>query len=263
MERAARVCTTCKARKKGCDKTRPSCGYCTQRGLTCVYDDPIVETEGRRNLAGRNVLWAISPSLSSSSFANTSSLTYSPKSIEGFLRHEVSEVFRITHRTFSEVCDQYFWNFHRWLPVVSQDLLVEATAKHGEQCPPADLSLLIMAMFLVTLDPSDLSKTHIIPPQTLYLEFRISLTRVQSALTASTRLVQAGLLLAAYEYASGRPHAAYVSIGICVRMATILGIDTCHRTAKGDSSGIPSTLKSLEIQNIYWAMIMLERFVRT
>ncbi|KAJ5113155.1 hypothetical protein N7456_001689 [Penicillium angulare] len=118
-----------------------------------------------------------------------------------------------------------------------------------------------MAMYLVTLDPSDLSKTYIIAPQTLYLEFRISFTRVQTTLTASTRLIQAGLLLAAYEYASGRPHAAYVSIGTCVRMASILGIDTYDRAPGGSSNGTTSTLKSLEIQNIYWAMIMLERLV--
>ena len=37
---APHVCSTCKLRKKGCDKQLPSCGYCTKRKLGCRYDDP-------------------------------------------------------------------------------------------------------------------------------------------------------------------------------------------------------------------------------
>ena len=30
---------TCRVRKKGCDKQLPKCGYCSRRGLDCVYHD--------------------------------------------------------------------------------------------------------------------------------------------------------------------------------------------------------------------------------
>jgi Fungal Zn(2)-Cys(6) binuclear cluster domain len=37
---AKQVCSTCKTRKKGCDKQLPSCGYCSKRNLRCIYDEP-------------------------------------------------------------------------------------------------------------------------------------------------------------------------------------------------------------------------------
>ncbi|KAJ5526356.1 hypothetical protein N7494_013006 [Penicillium frequentans] len=130
-----------------------------------------------------------------------------------------------------------------------------------DKCPPADFSLLVLAMYLVTLDPSDDSRKQITPPQTLYLDLRMSFTRVQILITASTRLIQTGLLLAAYDYACGRPHAAYISIGTCVRMASILGIDRYNRLSE-PMNGNPATgIRTLETQNMYWAMIMLERLV--
>jgi len=89
---------------------------------------------------------------------------------------------------------------------------------------------------------------------------RMSFTRVQTALTASTRLIQTGLLLTAYEYACGRPHAAYISIGTCVRMASILGIDKYNRPNETFNGDTATGIGSLEVQNIYWAMIMLERY---
>lgn len=257
MGRAPRVCAICKSRKKGCDKVRPRCGYCTQRGLICLYEDT-APPEIRCGLLGSNELWSTSP-FPSNTFQSLN-LSYPPMTIENTLRHEVSKIFKTTERAFSEVCDQYFRSFHRWLPVVSYDLLMENTTMYVDKCPPADFSLLVLAMYLVTLDPSDDSRTQITPPQTLYLDLRMSFMRVQILITASTRLIQTGLLLAAYDYACGRPHAAYISIGTCVRMASILGIDRYNRLNE-PMNGNPATgIRPLETQNMYWAMIMLERY---
>jgi hypothetical protein len=258
MERAPRVCAICKFRKKGCDKALPRCEYCTQRGLVCIYEDP-APPDYRRGLVGSNAPWSTSPSHPSSPFQN-SNLSYPPMTVEDTLHHEVSKVFRITERAFWEVCEQYFGSFHRWLPVVSYDLLVKNTTQCIDKCPPADFSLLVLAIYLVTLDPSDDNRTQIIPPQTLYLELRMSFTRVQTVTSASTRLIQTGILLAAYEYACGRPHAAYISIGTCVRMASILGIDQYSRPNQRLNGDIATDVESLEVRNLYWAMIMLERY---
>lgn len=257
MERAQRVCAVCKSRKKGCDKVLPRCGYCTQRGLICVYEDPAPPEIGC-DLLGRNELWSTSP-FPSNTFQSWT-LSYPPMTIENTLRHEVSKISKITERAFSEVCDQYFRSFHRWLPVVSYDLLVKETTMYDDKCPPADFSLLVLAINLVTLDPPDDNRRQIIPPQALYLDLRMTFTRVQIVTTASTRLIQTGLLLAAYEYACGRPHAAYISIGTCVRMASILGIDRYNRLNEPVNKKPATGIGSLETQNMYWAMIMLERY---
>ncbi|KAJ5703056.1 hypothetical protein N7488_010604 [Penicillium malachiteum] len=117
-------------------------------------------------------------------------------------------------------------------------------------------------MVLVTLDPQapDDNTTSRIAPQTLYVELKMSFARVQAQFTASTRLIQTALLITAYEYACGKPHAAYISAGISARMASVLGINQYEPNLdEMNSSDVGLRLKVAEAQNVYWGIIMLER----
>ena len=260
MERALRVCATCKARKKGCDKALPRCGYCTQRHLVCVYEDAPVEPH---RTPGGDSPWAMGNAGGSplSNMFLHSLPSRTQMTIECALHIQVSHVLDLSKLPFSEVCDRYFRSFHLWLPVVSQELLHDGATPQPDKYPPADYSLLVLALYLVTLDPSDDISTQILSPQSLYLEIRMLFTQVQAIVNASTRLVQTGLLLAAYEYACGKPHAAYISIGTCSRIASVAGIDTpTARNGRSDRQ-FPPTLKSLEDRNIWWGMTVLERCV--
>ena len=257
MERAPRVCATCKARKKGCDKALPICGYCAQRGLTCLYEEASV-AEGRA-VAGGISLWTNNQMPPVSLLDSRSA--HSHFTLHEALHQQLCDLFQITQCGFPEVCRRYFQSFHRWLPIVSEDLLANMVLTFRDSHPPADMSVLIMAMFLVTMNPSNDSVADSIPPYTLYLELRMSIARAQAKVTASSHLLQTGILLAAYEYACGKPHDAYISIGTCVRMSSILGIDKPDLPTRGDCNDPTLRLMSLERQNIYWGMIMLERLV--
>ncbi|KAJ6014163.1 hypothetical protein N7540_008754 [Penicillium herquei] len=265
MEHASRVCAICKTRKKGCDKALPSCAYCTKRGLVCLYEDPGPTAERRSSLMS-NTLWTTGLSPDLSTFQSTK-FSRPSVTIEESLHCDVCDVFRITERTFSEVCDQYFRSFHWWLPIISQDLLMDITTTFVEKYPPADFSLLILAMILVTLDPQDPDHSRtlmpVIAPQTLYVELKMSFARVQAQFTASPRLIQATLLITAYEYACGKSHAAYISVGISARMASLLGISKHDHPILNEkiSSNVSLRLKATEKQNIYWGIVMLERSV--
>ncbi|KAJ5729498.1 uncharacterized protein N7483_004006 [Penicillium malachiteum] len=119
-------------------------------------------------------------------------------------------------------------------------------------------------MLLVTLDPQDPddNTTPMIAPKTLYLELRMSFARVQAQFTASSRLIQAALLITAYEYACGKPHAAYISVGLSARMASVLGINQPNLNERSSSDvSLRLRLRATEEQNIYWGIIMLERSV--
>ncbi|KAJ5732208.1 hypothetical protein N7493_003689 [Penicillium malachiteum] len=120
-------------------------------------------------------------------------------------------------------------------------------------------------MVLVTLDPQALedNTTPMIAPQTLYVELRMCFDRVQAQFTASSRLIQAALLITAYEYACGKPHAAYISAGISARMASVLGINNYNQPNldANNKSDIGLRLNITEKQHIYWGIIMLERLV--
>ena len=84
----------------------------------------------------------------------------------------------------------------------------------------------------------------------------------QSFTPATVTLAQAGLLIAAYEYAKGLTDAAYVSIGTCARMAYVVGMNPDALPVAG-----PATSKTAsghwdaEQLNLFWGMLLCEKYV--
>lgn len=70
--------------------------------------------------------------------------------------------------------------------------------------------------------------------------------QVQSS-SFSGNLIRAGVLLAVYEYAHGKPDSAFASITGCARMAYAAGI---RQHAKGNC----------EEANTWWAVVIYERY---
>ena len=246
MERASRVCRVCKARKKGCDRQMPRCGYCASRNLVCNYDDlPAIPS-------GSVAVGTISDLL-----ACTTAVT-----LDDMLNLQVCHVIQRTGLSIHETSERFFRYFHSWLPVISPALFHEAADKFQPGIPPADFSVLLLAMYLIALHPSGdvrTPQTQPVYPEELWLTVKMFLGHVQALICASTRLVQASILIAAYEYACGRLDAADLSIGTCARMASILGI---HRRDKGTNQLLPnanSIARATEAWNVWWGVIILER----
>jgi hypothetical protein len=80
----------------------------------------------------------------------------------------------------------------------------------------------MLSMSLVELHPSEDPARQIVSQQALYPELKTLFTRLQYRVTGSIRLIQAGLLLTVYEYACGKPDDAYISIGTCARLASVI-----------------------------------------
>lgn len=158
------VCVTCRGRKKGCDKQLPKCGYCTRRGLACVYHDapPSHEQEYPESRTSSMVRsdsqgWQGSLSISwarrRSSNSPTSSALEPPASLYEFLgsvsnggaaggggasgglddllNREVASIFQDQKLTLPELTERYFRGFHKWLPIVSPTRFHEAAAQTG------------------------------------------------------------------------------------------------------------------------------------
>lgn len=134
---------------------------------------------------------------------------------------------------------------------------------HQDSYPPMDFSLLVLAMYLVTLKPGSDTVAQVMSPQVLYLELKMLLARAQATTYASRGLIQTGLLLASFEYTCGRPYAAYLSTGTCAQMASVLGIDYDQTSTERSHRHPALGLKALEERNIWWGIIVLERYVDT
>ena len=277
-QRASQVCSTCKARKKRCDKKLPKCGYCAERGLDCHFDKSL-PSQSTNAAVHDSATWHWRMAQSATNRVATSSAnvfnTVSPPlrtSLYDFLDigkgvalsdvvySEFSTIVEIANLSLHDISDRFFDGFHHWLPIISPQCFCKATTEIHDRSPKADFSVLLLAMCLIILRPPS-SAIQYSPTclRSLYVTVKLSFAQVQAVICASTHLIQAGILIAAYEFASRRPETAYVSIGMCARMSGIVGIDRVE--AQWDKGQLEAelTLQVLEKRNVWWGVIIMER----
>ncbi|KAF2101801.1 hypothetical protein NA57DRAFT_73242 [Rhizodiscina lignyota] len=244
-KRAVRVCYLCKVRKKACDKELPRCGYCIRRGLDCFYDDRIPATSGDIGQANAQGILTVAKR---------------PTTLGEAVYLQVCHILRSTGRSILEISEQFFESFHHQFPIVSAIRFYENAVEAQCGSPPACFSILILAICLITLRPPE-GVDVTIGPKDVYLTAKALFAQVQAVTHASTALLQAGILISTFEFASGLSEAAYVSIGICARMSQILGLNGVENRRDGAPSYSKSAIILLEERNIWWAVMILERVI--
>lgn len=244
MERASQVCSTCKARKKACDKILPSCGYCSRRGLTCDYGSP------RTNAGTGIAVGSVADLLSCTEQAN----------LDGLINLQLCHVIHVSGLQPVEIARRFFRSFHQWLPIISTTGFRDTSSRFGRGVPPADFSLLLLCMYLMTLQPGGefrTSQSQMVRPSDLYFAAKLFLSHIQAVTCSSVALVQASILIAIYEYACGMANAAFVTAGGAARLASILGL---HKAASDPCEAqCYSELAEQERRNVWWGIVVLER----
>lgn len=254
MDRATHVCLVCKSRKKACDKALPRCGACSQRGLPCSYielrkDEKFLPNADHAEL----LLGEFSNSKWQASEGNFDAIPY----------YQLCKILRQTGLSVPRVGEHYFRDIHRTLPIICPTLFRETVAKYTGTPPPADFSILLLALGLLAWNPSANAHLQQNPAllNNLYVTVRILLARVQARLCASTSLIQASLVTAAFEYASGQPHAANISLGTCARIISSIGLNI-HKIK--DLNILPqdrhTRLRAREDINLWWGAATFERY---
>jgi len=283
-KRAQNVCHACMLRKKACDKALPVCGFCASRRLLCRYDISAPKSKDQRAYnPGRHFVplrFPSPPSVSPQAKAMTrqllpesqkdhipihySSLYVLPQSVEESLHQLAQQFTELTKLTYDNIIDRYFQAFHKWLPVVSPDSFRREASRYQEEgrLPPADFTVLLLAMLLIVLPALDPSLR---PPRAsqefLYITTKSAFSQAQASICTSLRLVQAALLIAQREYTSVRPEAAYISMMTCAGLARVLGVGiTSVRTTRDAQKTSDSRLEKMERENLAWAVVMLERY---
>ncbi|OCK73859.1 hypothetical protein K432DRAFT_430353 [Lepidopterella palustris CBS 459.81] len=283
---AQNVCHACMLRKKACDKALPACGFCASRRLLCRYDISVSKSKDQRTYnPGRHFVPLRSPSALSVSTQTKammrqlsspenrqdytpicrSSLYVFPQLVEESLNQLAQRLTELTNLTYDNIIDRYFQTFHKSLPVISPDSCRREASRYREErhLPPADFTVLILAMLLIVLPPLDPS---LLPPcasqEFLYTTTKSAFSQAQASICTSLRLVQAALLIALREYMCLRLEAAYISMMTCVGLARVLGIGiTSVRTTRDAQVTSGSRLEAMERENLAWAIAMLERLI--
>jgi hypothetical protein len=274
---AQNVCYACNSRKKACDKALPGCSFCSKRGLLCRYDITALERKGRRAInPGRNFVVLQTKDSNSSNTLSQVDSRPSPFSLpiackigqplDDYVDQQVQHVILMANLSRHEISAHYFKTFHQWLPIISPDLFHEAEYEYQgkpEPAPPADFSVLLLAMCLIITIPNlgDTSKACPLSQDSLYKTAKLVFSQVQAVKCTSLPLVQALLIIAMCEYACVHGEAAYISITTCTGMARLLGLGKTSISSCRDKTSNPDAkLAEIQRENVTWGITMLERY---
>jgi hypothetical protein len=142
---------------------------------------------------------------------------------------------------------------HSFTPILSTSLFHEQLP-HLAAFPSATFSILLLSMALVTYHPSLVMSSSTVDQETLYLTTKSLYAQAKSTFSDSLPLIQAGIIIASYEYATQRVDEAFCSISVCARMGYASGLHAVSLTEGSDHH--PQTA---EKNNTWWGIVIAER----
>ena len=187
-----------------------------------------------------------------------------PAALEDSIYRQVHQIIRETGQFVDDITARYFQGFHCYLPIISRTRFHRNLITLGTT-PCGGFSVLLLSICLITSSPKLGRRTRSAnnprpaDTQALHLATKSLFSRVQGASPASVPLIQAGILLAVYEYAHGRPDEAFTSIASCARMGYAARM---HASNPPSSNHIDTDayLQAEEIANTWWGIIICERY---
>jgi hypothetical protein len=149
---------------------------------------------------------------------------------------------------------KYFDTIHTYFPIISKQRFYSNLMNPLAQ-PRADVALLVLCMRLVTSSYSTKEIRMASLPE--YFTAKKFYSAVEAAGTCSTQVLQAGILIAFYEFAHAIYPAAYLSIGVCARYGISYGMDE----SGFPDSGALNWIEAEEKRRVWWAVLILDRYL--
>jgi hypothetical protein len=243
----------------------------SRKGLRCGYD-AVAPTPVNSSVHDLDLPLAAAPSPAHPLHRFTVPASI-PVAVETDLHLLVQHSIRASGLFVDDVSSRYFDGIHRYIPVISRPRFQYDLIGSGS-VPSAGFSVLLLAMCLVHSSPT-LRRSGQAASQnflhvgyaSLHLTATALFAQVQAQCPPSLYLLQAGLLLAIYEYVSGRPDQAFTSIAGCARMAYAARIHVCNqpspqppwRPIDKASTSLAYKLQVQEAANTWWGIVIAER----
>ena len=163
-----------------------------------------------------------------------------------------------TFTDIQSVVGQYFRTIHVWMPILSKKELNRHLILSQTE-PRADLALLCLCMKLITDTPATSGSCDM--RTSLYATAKRAWTSIVAAGEFSTNVLQAGALLAMYEFGHAIYPAAYQSAATCARLGIALGgANGCNGSALPAAH---SWAEREERYRVWWICLLLDRYVQS
>lgn len=176
-----------------------------------------------------------------------------PTSLHSTVYLQILRIIHLTDQTIDEICLRYFRGMHSFIPILSAPRFHEQLI-HSAALPSATFSVLLLSMALVTYHPSLVASSSAVDQATLYLTTKSLYTQALASFPDSLLLVQAGIIIASYEYATRRINEAICSISVCARMGYATGLHLLSLTEGSNHSS-----QVAEKNNTWWGVVITER----
>jgi Fungal specific transcription factor domain len=170
---------------------------------------------------------------------------------------QIRHIIETDGKCIDDVVLRYFQGVHIWLPIISKKRFLNRLP-HFEAALPADFAILLLLMRLITQHPSP-DPVMDQDRKVLYLASKSLFVQVQAFIPSSLYLVQAGVMLATYEYAHGMIEAAYITIGTSERIACVLGLH--NKSCSVEMQGTDAWLDDEEALATWWGLMICDRYV--
>jgi hypothetical protein len=171
---------------------------------------------------------------------------------ESSLSEEVYQLLQSKPGEVYGACQIFFQNVHKWIPILSQKLFYRRMTTFSKT-RQTDFALLLLSVLLLIHCPTRGTR-----PEPFYEIVKTRYWHLNASAAASIEMVQAGLLLASYEYGSGMIEACYGTIGLCARMGHWMGLHN-----QGMPSDLPKDsdawLETAERCNVWWGIFIRDR----
>lgn len=155
-----------------------------------------------------------------------------------------------------DFCEIYFRKFHHTLPILNKEVFYWQL-----QNLPSDshFSALLLSIYLIAQMVTHSSATDD-RRYDLYPTLKSIHSLLQSTGRVSHELIQAGILISSFEYCQGLFQEAWMSVGTCVRMAQILGLQESIRKPLPKERDSRTMLETERC--VWWAIVIVERYVQ-
>jgi hypothetical protein len=247
-QRAPRVCRICKIKKKACGKELPVCSYCFKRGFDCVYENE--SDTPKHSDSGGEVFkpWSLT----------LFPMSISTATLDKTMSYHMHYLYKVVGQSPLEAGKRFLENFQRWLPIIAPRRLHELIELSERGLPGADVSVLLLSICLVTMRSGGDLAGPFVHHTAVHVAVKTLYAQVQASMHANTALVRAGVIISAYEYASGQIDSASISIAACIRMAQVIGIGIAYDRLGAVQE--ETRLQAMADWNLWWSIIVLERF---
>ncbi|PMD21980.1 hypothetical protein NA56DRAFT_107786 [Hyaloscypha hepaticicola] len=152
----------------------------------------------------------------------------------------------------------YFCTLHKSLPIINQDVFRWKLDNHASD---SHFSTLLLSIFLITqltprVNPNPSSNFG---EQELYPTVKSIYSLLQSTGKVSMELVQAGVLIACYEHCQGLHQNAWLTIGACVRIGHLMGLQTFLQKTLPEERNERDILETK--RRLWWGIVVTERII--